>query len=105
MKDEHLKKILSANLDKVSTETFNERILQRLNLSKKKQRLVLFDQKSMVIAFLLTSCFVLGSYLEPFKGPGKNYYLVVGLLAFISPLFLMVFNKIYSSTFQKNTVK
>ncbi len=101
MDDEIIKDILSKNLKHISKEDFNERIIQQLNFSKKKENPILFNPKSIMIGFIIISIFVFGINLNIIeKLPLQT--IIIGIFICISPLYFMVFNKIYQLTIQKN---
>lgn len=101
MKEETIKDILSKDLKKISTEDFNEKIIQQLNLSRKKEKLILYDQSSIIKIFLIISLFILVINLKIIEELQQTS-IIIGLLICISPLFLMVFNKIYQFTIQNS---
>jgi hypothetical protein len=94
MKEETIKDILSKDLKKISKEDFNEKIIQQLNLSRKKEKLILYDQRSIIKIFLIISLFILVINLKIIEELQQTS-IIIGLLICISPLFFMVFNKIY----------
>ncbi len=100
MNEETIKEILSKDLKEIPSHDFNEKIIQQLNQPKKKERLILFDQKAIVTIFLISFLFVSGIQLNLFKQFAKTNP-ILGFLICMSPLFYMVFNKIYQSTIQK----
>lgn len=101
MKEETIKDILSKDLKKISTEDFNEKIIQQLNLSRKKEKLILYDQSSIIKIFLIISLFILVINLKIIEELQQTS-IIIGLLICISPLFFMVFNKIYQFTIQNS---
>lgn len=101
MNEEYIKDILSKDLKKISSENFNEKIIQQLNLSKKKEKLILFDQSSIIKIFIIISLFVLGINLQIIEELPQTL-IIIGLLICISPLFFMLFNKIYQLTIQNS---
>lgn len=101
MKEETIKDILSKDLKKISTEDFNEKIIQQLNLSRKKEKLILYDQSSIIKIFLIISLFILVINLKIIEELQQTS-IIIGLLICISPLFLMVFNKIYQLKLQNS---
>lgn len=101
MKEETIKDILSKDLKKISKEDFNEKIIQQLNLSRKKEKLILYDQRSIIKIFLIISLFILVINLKIIEELQQTS-IIIGLLICISPLFFMVFNKIYQFTIQNS---
>jgi len=101
MKEETIKDILSKDLKKISKEDFNEKIIQQLNLSRKKEKLILYDQSSIIKIFLIISLFILVINLKIIEELQQTS-IIIGLLICISPLFFMVFNKIYQFTIQNS---
>jgi len=101
MNEENIKDILSKDLKKISSENFNKKIIQQLNLSKKKEKLILFDQSSIIKIFIIISIFVLGINLQTIEELPQTS-ITIGLLICFIPLFFMLFNKIYQLSIQNS---
>lgn len=99
MKEELIKKILSKDLKNISAENFNEKIIQKLDLKKKKKRMILFKESEIIKVFILVFLFVLIANLDIV--PTLNHTaILIGTIICITPLFLIAYNKIYQSTLQ-----
>jgi len=97
MKEELIKKILSKELKNTSNENFNEKIIQQLNLNKKKEKVILFKESEIIKVFILVFLFVLIANLDIV--PKLNHTtILIGSIICIIPLFLIAYNKIYQST-------
>ncbi len=99
MNKEIIKEILSKDLKKISTDGFNETIIQQLNLSNKKEKLTLFDEKFIVGLYVITSFFILIITSNIVEKLNPNT-VIVGLFICITPLIFITFNKIYQSVIQ-----
>jgi hypothetical protein len=99
MKEETIKDLLLNSLKIITSDSFNQEIIQQLNLSKKKEKLILFDEKSIIKIFTIVALFILivsSNILEKLTPTS----IIIGLFICISPLYFMIFNKIYQSTIQ-----
>lgn len=104
MKEENIKKLLSNDLKKISSKDFNEEIIQQLNLAKKKEKRILFDQNYIIKIFLITSFLVLGISLKIVEELTETE-IIIGLFICSLPMYFMVLNKIYQlkpQNFQNN---
>ena len=101
MEDKLIKDILHKDLKNITTEDFNKKIIQRLNLSKKEKTSILFNQKSIIKWFLIASIFVLIANLNFIENLSIQT-IIIGTFICISPLYFMVFNKIYQTTIQNS---
>ncbi len=95
MKDDTLKRLLQENLKSPEKENFNNRIMQQLQIKERKPRQVLLSEKSVVHWFLFISGFVLFFYLQQ-ESELDAIALLVGSVVSAMPLYLLLFNKIYS---------
>jgi len=100
MDDKIIKGILSKDLKHISEADFNEKIIRQLNLSKKKENQILFNQKSMIRSFVIISLLILIVNLSTIEKLPLQA-IIIGIFICISPLYFMIFNKIYQSTIQK----
>lgn len=101
MKEEIIKDILLKDQNKILSENFNEKIIEQLNLSKKKEKQILFDEKSIIQIFMIVSLFILGANLNIIENLTQTD-MIIGTLICITPLFFMVFNKIYQLKIQNS---
>jgi len=99
MKDNAIKKILIEDLENMSSENFNERIIQKLDLDKKKERKVLFREHEIVMVFITVFLLILGVYFEMLS-LDLTTILILSAVS-ITPLFFIVYNKIYQSINQQ----
>jgi len=99
MDDKIIKDILRRDLKNISTEDFNKKIIQQLNLSKKEKTRFLFNQKSIIKWFLIASIFVLVVNLNVIENLSIQT-IIIGTFFCISPLYFIVFNRIYQTTIQ-----
>jgi len=104
MKEENIKEVLLNDLKKVSSENFNEEIIKQLNLSKKEEKINLFNQNSIIKIFLMISFLILGINLNIIEELTQTE-IIIGIFICAIPLYFMVFNKIYklkTQNFQNN---
>lgn len=101
MNDETIKKILLQDLEKISEENFNNEIIQQLNVSNKKEKVILFDEKVIVKTFLFVFLFILIINTDIIDNLTPSS-IMIGLFFCVSPLFFMIFNKILQSTIQNH---
>ena len=101
MDDKIIKDILRRDLKNIPTEDFNKKIIQQLNLSKKEKAPLLFTPKSIIKWFLIASIFVLVANLNFIENLSIQT-IIIGTFICISPLYFMVFNKIYQTTIQNS---
>ena len=95
MKDDAIKQLLQENLKSPEKENFNNRIMQQLQIKERKPRQILSSEKSVVHWFLFISGFVLFFYLQK-ESERDAIALLVGSVVSAMPLYLLLFNKIYS---------
>lgn len=101
MKEEIIKDILSKDQKKILSKDFNVKIIQQLNLSKKKEKQMLFDEKYIVKIFMVVFLFILGANLNIIEKLTQTD-MIIGAFICIIPLFFMVFNKIYQLKIQNS---
>ncbi|MEM7711985.1 MAG: hypothetical protein AAF349_00075 [Cyanobacteria bacterium P01_A01_bin.68] len=95
MKNDIIKQQLREHLKSPEKETFNREILQQLNGISKKRRPPVFNEQGILYWFLFIAGFVLFFYAQHASRPDGNAILIGSMVSAI-PLYLMVFNKIYS---------
>ncbi|MBB1489747.1 hypothetical protein EYD45_00385 [Hyunsoonleella flava] len=95
MEDNTIKQVLKKHLKTTGNENFNYQIIQQLNLEQKKQRPNLFNETSIINWFLVVSGFVLFFYLQQESKIDANA-ISIGCIICAVPLYLLIFNKIYS---------
>lgn len=95
MEHNTIKKVLKKHLKNPENENFNDQIIEKLNQEQKKQRSNLFNESSIMNWFLIVSGFVLFFYLQQESKIDTNAISVGCIICFI-PLYLLIFNKIYS---------
>ncbi|HHC80221.1 MAG TPA: hypothetical protein ENK46_10100 [Flavobacteriia bacterium] len=101
MSDKIILNTLRQDLKNISKENFNEKIIHQLNLSKKKEKPILFNQKSIIKGFIIVSIFVLIASLNIVEKLPQQF-VIIGILICISPLFLIVFNKIHQTIIENS---
>lgn len=99
MDEETIKNILLNDLKEIKEGDFNKEIIQQLNLTKKKEKAILFNEKSIINIFIIISLFVLIINLDIVEMLTPTN-IIIGLFICISPLYYMIFNKIHQSTIQ-----
>lgn len=95
MENNAIKQVLKEHLKTLENENFNDQIIQKLNLEYKKQRPNVFNEASIINWFLVVSGFVLFFYLQQESNIDTNA-ISVGCIICAVPLYLLIFNKIYS---------
>lgn len=89
-----IEKILLDNLVKIDDNDFNYDIINKLNFSKKKEKLVLFNEKIVVKTFIIIALFVLIINTDLIEYLSLSH-LLIGMFISLIPLYLLLFNKIY----------
>lgn len=95
MEDEAIKKLIREGLKTPENKNFNDRIIQQLQVNPKKKRQIPFDEKTILNWFLIIAGFVLFFYLQQGTKLDANAILIGSIVSAI-PLYLLLFNKIYS---------
>lgn len=95
MNDETIRQILKDDLKYPEKEDFNTAIIEKLKVKSRKQRLIVFNEKSIMYWFIISSCFVLFFYLQIGSQP-SSIAILVGSMVCAMPIYLLIFNKIYS---------
>jgi len=95
MDDNTIKKLLQDALKSPENEQFNQGIIQQLKTKPKKRTQLIFSERSILNWFLGIAGFVLFFYLIQDSNIDANAILIGCILSKI-PLYLLIFNKIYS---------
>jgi len=84
---------LSQDLEKITNEDFNEKILHEINTTTKTKE-ILFNEKSVFTIFILISFFALSLNYGLIKNLKTTDSIIVSIV-FSIPILLLIFNKIY----------
>jgi len=97
MKDELIKEVLSKDLKNFSTENINEKIINQLNITDKKEKKNLFKESEVIKVFVFVFLFVFVANLGVFPKLNQTVILI-GSIICVTPIFLIAYDKIYKST-------
>ena len=95
MENDMIKQILEDDLKDPKNKDFNNEIIQKLHVKRRKQRKILFNERSIMNWFLFTSAFALLFYFYNESEQDATVIMIGSIICSI-PLFLLAFNKIYS---------
>ena len=95
MDDNTIKHLLQDALKNPENEQFNQGIIEQLQTKPKKRTQLVFNERSILNWFLVIAGFVLFFYLIQGAKIDANAILIGSLLSAM-PLYLLIFNKIYS---------